>query len=463
MEYKNKVQKEKLPSSFRDPSGFLFLKQGIFYRQINLLYKHHYDHLIKSGLLDFLVKRGLLIPHKEAGLDEKFCDGAYKIIQPEKIPFISYPYEWCFDQLKDAAMATLQIQKYALDFGMVLKDASAYNIQFLRGKPLLIDTLSFEKYKEGEPWVAYRQFCQHFLAPLALMSCRSVYLGKLLQVHIDGIPLELASSLLPWSSFLRPFLFAHIHLHAKVQSHMEKRNNNPELYFLGKKRMLALIENLFSLVSSLKWNPQKTEWADYYNETNYSKESFEHKKKIIKSFLSYIKPQQVWDIGANTGIFSRIASSNNIYTVSFDIDPATVEKNYIEAKKNQEKNILPLILDILNPSPALGWQNTERDSLQNRGPTDCIFALALIHHLVITGNISFESIAEYFNKIGNSLIVEFAPKEDSQVQRMLSLSTRTFPDYSQEDFEKALKKYFMLKEKKLIPGSERFLYFMKKL
>jgi len=206
----------RLASSFRDPSGFLFTENGTLFRSVGRLYQQNYDHLIQSGLYNKLVADDLLIPHREIQRPAKTTDDTYKIIQPEIVPFISYPYEWCFSQLKDAALALIKIQKRALDCNMILKDASAYNIQFFKGKPILIDTLSFEIYKENQPWVAYRQFCQHFLAPLALMASRDIRLGQLMRIYIDGLPLDLVSGLLPISTWFKPALLSHIHLHAKA-------------------------------------------------------------------------------------------------------------------------------------------------------------------------------------------------------------------------------------------------------
>ena len=194
----------------------MFLHDGVVHRQVNHTYKEHYDHLIASGLYDALVERGLLIPHVEASV-ESVSSEAYKVLRPERVPFISYPYEWCFSQWKDAALTTLEIQQTAFEFGMSLKDASAFNIQFVAGRPLLIDTLSLEKYREGTPWIAYRQYCEHFLAPLALMARRDIRLGQLCKNYVDGLPLDLASRLLPSSTWLRPALLIHIHLHAKSQ------------------------------------------------------------------------------------------------------------------------------------------------------------------------------------------------------------------------------------------------------
>ncbi len=187
-----------LPSSFRDPSGFVFRHAGEVYRQVNAGYAGQFEHFLSSGLYDALVSKGYLIAHEDVSdPDIPRAPDCHRILKPRAIPYISYPYEWSFSQLKDAAMLTLRIQTVALKHGFVLKDASAYNIQFDQGRPVFIDTLSFETYQEGAPWVAYRQFCQHFLAPLALMARIDVDLGKLLTTHIDCVPLSLASRLLP--------------------------------------------------------------------------------------------------------------------------------------------------------------------------------------------------------------------------------------------------------------------------
>src|SRR5574338_267074 len=193
-------------SSFRDPSGYVYKDaSGNVMRYVSKEYADDYNFLMQSGLYNELVDAGLLIPHKE--VTPKAIDAnRHKLLQPEQIPFMSYPYEWSFSQLKDAALATIKTQQAALKHGMVLKDASAYNIQFYKGKPVLIDTLSFERYKTDEPWIAYRQFCQHFLAPLALAAYVDIRLLKLLRDYIDGVPLDLASELLPARTKFKPQL-----------------------------------------------------------------------------------------------------------------------------------------------------------------------------------------------------------------------------------------------------------------
>jgi len=299
---------EDIASSFRDPSGFLFKRDGLLYRQVNVIYKENYEHLMTSGLYRALVDAGLLISHEEVDAEPAQPDRAYRIIKPELIEFISCPYEWCFTQLKDAALTTLKVQKIAFSFGMCLKDCSAYNIQFRRGKPIFIDTLSFEKYREAQPWVAYRQFCQHFLAPLALMSYKDIRLNQLLRVYIDGIPLDLASSLLPFRTrFLFPLLF-HLHLHARSQKRYADKTVNIECYRLRRLSFLGLVDNLESAIRRLKWQLKGTEWVDYYRDTNYSEEAFQHKKQIVTEFLNKLNPRNGWDLGGNVGIFNRIAS-----------------------------------------------------------------------------------------------------------------------------------------------------------
>ncbi len=261
----NQLNSGQLPASFRDPSGFLFSRGGVIYRQVNRAYEKEYVRLFDSGLYEKLVQARLLIPHVEVDQLPIESDASYKVIQPERVPFISYPYEWSFNQLKDAALATLSIHRRALKAGMSLKDASAYNIQFVRGKATLIDTLSFETYKEGEPWIAYRQFCQHFLAPLALMSLKDVRLNQLLRVYIDGVPLDLASELLPWNSRLNFGLLTHIHAHASAQKRYagEEIKSRSGSRSMNKQAMTGLIENLEATIKKLDWAPQGTEWGNY--------------------------------------------------------------------------------------------------------------------------------------------------------------------------------------------------------
>lgn len=451
----------RLPASFRDPSGFLFTRNGILHRQINRAYSKDYARFIDSRLCEKLVKAGLLIPHVEVDQPPAESALAFKIIQPERAPFISYPYEWSFSQLKDAALATLSIQKRALKLDMSLKDASAYNIQFMRGKPTLIDTLSFEIYKEGEPWVAYKQFCQHFLAPLALMAYRDVRLSQLLRIYIDGVPLDLASELLPAKTKLNFGLLTHIHVHAGAQKRYSDKAVAPRRGAMSKQALTGLIESLEATVRKLTWKPAGTEWGDYYDNTNYTDSAFEHKRQLVKEWSAEKNPALVWDLGGNTGVFSRESASSGAFTVSFDIDPAAVEQNYRTVKTQKEQNILPLVLDLTNPSPALGWDNAERDSFGARGPADMILALAVIHHLAISNNVPLPHLADFFAVHCKWLVIEFVPKSDSQVQKLLASREDIFPNYTREGFEAAFSERFEIQKREAVRDSERVLYLMK--
>ncbi len=457
--------KNSLGASFRDPSGFLFARQGILYRQVNQLYRPHYDQLMSSGLYAQLVKAGLLIPHEEVALEPAEPEQVYKILRPERVDFISYPYEWSFSQLQDAALATLAIQKRALEAGMTLKDSSAYNIQFHRGKPLLIDTLSFEIYREGEPWVAYRQFCQHFLAPLALMAHTDVRLSQLLRIYIDGTPLDLAARLLPGRTRWNLGLATHIHLHAAAQLRYANRavpGKPAARAGMSKLSLLGLIDSLESTTRKLAWKAAGTEWGDYYAASagHYSSTAFEDKRRLVAQFLERVQPQHAWDLGANTGDFSRLAAERGIPTVAFDIDPAAVEKNYRGCKAQKETNLLPLVMDLTNPSPGLGWHNRERHSLAERGPVDMVLALALIHHLAISNNVPLPKLAETLGDLCTWLVIEFVPKEDSQVQKLLASRQDIFTDYHLEGFEAAFEPLFTIHEKIQVQDTPRVLYLL---
>jgi len=452
-------------SSFRDPSGFVYTEGGQLYRQINIVYKANYDLFIKSGLYHELVERGFLIPHREIEEKSGISSDAYKIISPELIPFISYPYEWCFSQLKDAALLTLEIQKIALRFGMSLKDATPFNVQFHKGRPVFIDTLSFEKYYPDRPWVAYRQFCQNFAAPLALMAYTDIRLNKMFRLYLDGVPLDLASALLPFKSRFHVGALVHVHLHAGAQ----KRSKNFSLkgHAAGLHFSLAafqgLIDSLQSFISSLKFPMSAGPWSQYYAQSeSYSHEASSHKRQLIATLLDRIEPKSLWDIGANTGYFSEMAAKKGIPTVSFDMDHACTEIRYLSVKKNRMTNLLPLIVDIANPSPGIGWENEERSSLFGRGPVDTAMALALIHHLAISCNLPFSKIAHFFQSICRRLIIEYVPKEDPMAQELLSLREDIFGHYNLEEFRESFSRYFNIQSETAVEHSKRIIFLMEK-
>jgi len=451
------------PASFRDPGGFVFRRGGRPLRQVNLAARPDYDRLIASGLYDELAGAGLLIPHAEADEPPLRPGDAYKVLAPEPIPFVSYPYEWCFGQLRAAALLTLEIQRRAIARGMTLKDASGYNVQFRGAAPVFIDTLSFAAYREGEPWVAYRQFCGHFLAPLALMARADVRLVGLLRANLDGIPLDLASRLLPGRTRFDPGLLMHIHLHAGAKRAYDARAEAPRPRRFPRSALLGLVGSLESATRRLRWEPRGTEWADYYDDTNYAPEALEEKGRLVAAFLDMVGTAgTAWDLGANTGRFSRLAAARGFSTVAFDVDPAAVERNHREATRGGEGRLLPLLLDLTDPSPGLGWENAERKSLLDRGPADVAMALALVHHLAIGNNVPLPEVASLLARAGRHLIVEFVPKDDSQVRRLLVVREDIFPGYTRDGFESAFAGPFETLRVEPIAGTGRVLYLMKR-
>jgi hypothetical protein len=438
----------------------------VLYRQVNSRYRSEYDALMGSGLYAALVKAGCLVDHEEVGARPAAPQEAYKVIRPTGLPFVSYPYEWGFSQLKEAALTMLRIQNVALEHGMSLKDSSAYNIQFLGHRAVLIDTLSFERYADGEPWVAYRQFCQHFLAPLALMALVDIRLAKLLSVYLDGIPLDLAAGLLPWQTRLRPALALHIHAHAAAQKRLAGRPG--AMPAAGGRRFsrnafLALLESLRGAIQGLRWDSSKTAWADYPAlSAHYSEAATEEKKRLVEGWLKLASPNVVWDLGANVGLYSRLAARQASTVIALDADPGATERNALEGARISDERVLPLWVDLFNPTPSLGWAGRERDSLLARGPADLVMALALVHHLAISNNVPLPALASFFSEVCSWLIIEFVPKEDLQAQTLLASRVDIFEEYDREHFEKAFRQGFEIRETAAIPDSPRRMYLMHK-
>lgn len=451
-----------IAASFRDPSGFVFERDGVLLRQVNRTF--HAEYSAASALYAELAAEGLLVRHEVAPLSDALTDDAIAVLRPERVPFVSYPYEWCFSQLKDAALLTLEVHRRALLHGFGLRDASAYNVQWLRGRPVLIDTLSLAPLQEEKPWVAYRQFCQHFLAPLLLMMNTDVRLGTLLTRYLDGVPLDLASRLLPRRTWGKWGSLLHVHMHARsMAAHAQpERAADAKARRFSKTGHAALTDSLLRQVRAVDWTPSGTQWAEYEREHNYSDSALEAKKSLVSEALRGLRPATVWDLGANTGTFSRLAAESGALVLSIDSDPAAVERNYRHARSTSEQNLLPLLVDLSAPSPAIGWANVERESLQRRGTADLILALALVHHLAIAGNVPLPLISDYFASLGENLLIEFVPKADSQVRRLLSSRDDVFPEYTQSGFEKAFSYRWEVRSATPIQGSERTLYLMTK-
>jgi len=458
-----------LASSFRDPSGFVFEKDGTLYRQVNKVFREDFDHFISSGCYDHLIKKQWLIPHEEIDKNLIGSPDYYKTLKPQRISFITYPYEWCFDMLKDAALLTLQLAEECTQFGVILKDATPFNVQWLEGKPIFIDTLSFERYDARKPWIAYRQFCENFLSPLLLMHYSHQPLQSLLLTWPEGIPLSITKSLLPWRSKFSFHTYLHIHIHQRLASktkgkeiHLQNKRLQ-EIQTFSEKKLHRVLESLQSVIQSLRWKGDATAWDQYYEEANLRNDYVLQKKKIIVEWLSELTGiHTAVDLGANEGSFSFLLSAKNIETIAADSDHSSINRLYQKIKREKEKNLLPLLIDLANPSSSIGLNNKERPSFIERTHRDLGMALALIHHLAVGKNIPFEKIAELFEKLADCFIIEFTPKADKKVQFMLQQKKDIYDNYNEENFMHSFAKYFSVQKKHEIGDSGRILYMMKR-
>lgn len=457
-----------LSSSFRDPSGFVFKKDDIYYRQVNLSYQVHYDHLMQSGLYQILVKKGKILPHEELSVAEFTSDPqAYKILKPTQLSFISYPYEWSFQMLKDAALLTLEIARTALEYGMILKDATPFNLSFHEGKMVFIDTLSFEKWNP-EPWIAYRQFCETFAAPLLIAHYHNIPVDKLLLSWKEGVPLSYTASMLPWFSKCNIHRYLHIFVHAKMAQQKTRQLNQSVAsknvnYPLAK--MQQLLDSLKSMILPLRGKDSVAVWNEYYEEALNRDDYVRTKENLIQEWTTQIKDEVKIgaDLGTNDGWFAKVMAKHIPLVIAADFDTNCIDRLYLQLKnKSDFKTIHPLVLDLSQPSPALGVNNEERPSFLQRLNVDLIYSLAVVHHLAIGKNMNWQQIASMYAQTKKYLLIEFVPKEDEKVQFLLTQKKDIYPHYSEADFLTVFSKYFEVQKTQNIAQSGRKLFLMKR-
>ncbi|MBP7558013.1 MAG: hypothetical protein KA821_17185 [Chitinophagaceae bacterium] len=447
-------------SSFRDPAGFVFEKEEVLYRQVNSIYQENYDHLMQSGCYQQLVQKGLLLPHSTVTENLTGDTNWYTTILPERVPVISYPYEWCFDMLRDAALTTLRIAAEALQYDMILKDATPFNMQWHKGKMVLIDTLSLVKY-DNQPWIAYRQFCEMFLAPLLLMHYSRQQLTGLLLAWPAGIPVETASALLPRRSRFSLHTYLHIHLQARYSK--RRKGNAENTTGFTKQKLRNLLGSLELLINRLRTPQQSSTWSAYYEEATQRGNYLEHKKQLISSWVDGLPAiKTATDLGANDGLFARLLTQKSIEVLAADIDPYCINRLYLQRRQERASGILPLVQDLAFPTPAIGQNNEERSSFTARAGADLVMGLALIHHLAIGKQLRFDQVAAFMSKLSSYLILEFVPAEDEKTQQILKQQTRFFPEYTINNFESAFSKHFDILKKDVIQDSVRTLYLFRK-
>jgi hypothetical protein len=449
----------KHPSSYRDPSGYVFKKDGLIFRQVNKIFQKEWESFNKSGCYSHLTGKDLLIGHDEIKQNLTGDAEWFTTLKPAQLPFISFPWEWSFDMLKDAALLTLDVLEAALEKNFILKDATAYNIQWLNGRPLFIDSLSFEPYGESKPWIAYRQFCEQFLGPLLLMHYSKQPMNNMYTGYPDGLPIQLVSRLLPWRSRLSIHTYLHIHLNAKMSGRQDTTATGPGSF--SKKKLSDLIRSLRLLIHKTNLPEGRSTWSAYYEEASLRKNYLEDKKKLVNEWVSQVASEIQFsaDLGANDGEFSRLISKKGIYCLAADLDANCINRLYRGIKREKITNIQPIILDLSHPSPGVGLNNEEHASFFDRCKGNMVVALALVHHLAIGKNIPLESIAELFKRSTDKyLLIEFVPKEDEKVQLMLNNKKDIYRAYNEENFVKEMGPYFKIEKKQIIADSQRSLY-----
>ena len=450
------------PASYRDPSGYMFTDaDGRLLRYVHRRYAPHYDHVISSGLYKALTAAGLLVSHKELPPPEGDPE-CYRILQPDAIAPWTFPYEWSFEQLRAAALATLRITRTALDHGAILKDATAYNIQLRPAGAQMIDTLSFERHTEGQPWAAFGQFLQHFLYPLLLYRHLPETAPAMLTAYPDGIPPRLVSAALSGEGRLSLNHRLYVRLPASVAKKAEKVSASTSSRAVSTKSIRQNLEQLEGWITKLSL-PADPGWERYYAETILSDAYLQEKSGVVKTWLGQIAPGSVLDLGSNTGHFSIMAAEGGAEVTALDTDPRCIDALWRTAQQGK-KAIHPMVADLCNPSPSLGWGGAERVSLLSRiEGRDTVLALALIHHLAIARNVPLAMIASLFAHLSaRDLIVEWIPKEDEKVQGLLQHRTDVFDNYNPAQFEEQFGQHFTTRAVHRSEASKRVLYWLQK-
>jgi len=454
------------PGSFRDPASGVLLGHNQVYRFFTSEHVADFEALVETGLLDSLVASGAVIETKPLGIEEApepyhAVPSVGLVVEHPRIPFISYVYEWPFEMLRAAAIRSLEVLQAALEKGLILKDATPYNIQFIGPNPLLIDVGSFERYQEGTPWIGYSQFCRTFLNPLLLQSITGIPFQMWMRSSLEGIDPVHLNRLLPLRHKLRKNVFIDVVLQAWLSRRFSSRSSKaPSLQerSIPKSVITGLVNRLKKSVAGLKRRGKAdSPWLNYEDQCHYEPEALQNKDRFVDAALAQTKPEVVWDLGCNVGRYSIMAARYASYVVAMDGDEAAVGALY-ERISDQHTNVLPLTVDLMNPSPRQGWAQGERRGLSERGPAQFALCLALVHHLAISGNVPLGRIVEWLSTIAQAGVVEFVPKSDPMVQTLLRTREDVYSGYTQAAFEEALRERFQIADMAGLPKSERVLY-----
>jgi hypothetical protein len=388
-------------------------------------------------------------------------DGVAAVLRHERVPVVSYPYEWPFGMLKDAALLELDLLLAALDEGLVLKDASPYNVQWRGTQPVFVDVGSFEQLREGEPWAGYRQFCTLVLYPLQLQAYKGVPFQPWLRGALEGIEPSEMRALLGFRDRFRRGVLTNVVLHARLEGRYADRDVKSDLKKAGFHAELirAHARKLRKLVQRLEWEPARTAWSDYGEANPYDDADAAAKEAFVREAAGTRRRRLLWDLGANDGRYTRIAAREADYTVAVDADTAVVEALYRTLRTEGSRTILPLVGNVADPSPGLGWRGAERSPLAERARPDLTLCLALVHHVALSSNVPVRSFLDWLAELETEVVVEFPTRDDPMVQRLLSRKgPGANPDYDTKVFERALGERWRVERREVLPSGTRILY-----
>jgi len=454
------------PGSYRDQRGYVFHQGDVILRSVSHSAKLDYEYLRDRNIILESINEGFLIETEEVvdhSTIDVLSDAAY-VLRHKKIPFISYPYEWSFGQLKSAALHHLRFQLFLLDRDVILRDASAYNIQFIGATPIFIDLLSLAPYKEGDYWIGHRQFCEQFLNPLLLRSTKGLSHNHWYRGSLEGIPTAALARLLTFSEKLTWNNFSQVSLQAWLET---KAINNPTRETeraktrrpLSKTAYRAFLGQFFRWILKLKPKGNvNTVWGNYTNESIYLREEESAKRNLVLEAVTSNRPKQVIDLGCNVGNYSIAAlEAGASYVVGLDSDISAIEHAF-DLSRKKKLQFLPLYVDAANPSPALGWMQSERQGIAGRCKGDMVIALAFIHHLVVSHNIPLDQVLRWITDMAPSGLIEFVPKNDAMVTKLLELRDDEFPDYTQDNFTNSLSVHARIIRRTQLFPSGRIVY-----
>ena len=434
------------PGSFRDPDSRVFREGDRILRALSASGEADWERLAATRFFAAAQAEGTIV--RTERLDAVTAPVGFEAaatLQHEAVPFVSYPYEWTFSMLRDAASMQLALLRAALGEDMIPKDSSPYNVQWQGSRPVFIDIGSFERLREGEPWAGYRQFCCLYLYPLMLQAYAGLDFQPWLRGSLEGIEPREARAVLRGQRLFRRGVFAHVALHARLERRESDRDTRSEVRRAGFRKELidANAARLEKLVRKLEWGAGETAWSGYGKRTHYEAPELERKDRFVREACSRQPWRLAWDLGCNDGRYSRIAAEHAGSVVALDGDHATVDALYRSLRAEGEQRILPLVMDLADPSPARGWRGRERVRLEDRGGPDLVLCLALVHHLSIAANVPLAEVVDWLASLGAALVVEFAGREDPMVKRLLSRKRDdSHPDYDVARFEAELSSSF---------------------